>query len=294
MSQFTAEALLLLVTALWGGTFVIIKTALGEIPPLTFTFYRFLLAAILALLIWPRAARGWNRAFAGRGAILGALFGTGFLLQAGGLATTTATTSAFITSSAVVFVPFVFRIVERTKIRPLHIVSVCFVILGLYFFTQPGVEGPSAGDLLTLGSAMVWAIYITYIDVWTREISDRPHLLNGLVLIQFIVTAVLSGLAALVLESNAFVTTVSFRVAMGLVYCTVFASVFATWIQTRFQRFTHPVRASIIFTAEPIFAALVAWMTIGEEMKSIQGVGAAIMILAIVVPDIIVAYRNRR
>lgn len=294
MSQFAAEALLLLVTALWGGTFVIIKTALGEIPPLTFNFYRFLLAAILALLIWPRAARGWSRAYVGRGAILGALYGVGFLLQAVGLATTTATTSAFITSSAVVFVPFVFRIVERTKIRPLHIASVCFVILGLYFFTLPGVQGPSTGDLLTLGSAIVWAIYITYIDVWTREISDQPNLLNGFVLIQFLVTAALSGLAALVLESNAFVTNFSLNVAMGLLYCTVFASVFSTWIQTRFQRFTHPVRASIIFTAEPIFAALVAWMTIGEGMKSIQGVGAAIMILAIVVPDIVVAYRKRQ
>lgn len=294
MSRFVAEALLLLVTALWGATFSIIKTALVEIPPLTFNFYRFLFASILAVIIWPQAFRGWTRVHTGRGITLGVLFGTGFLLQACGLVTTTATTSAFITGSAVVFVPFVFRLVERIKIRPLHIISVCFVILGLYLFTLPGIEGISTGDILTLGSAIVWAIYITYIDVWTRAMSDQPSQLNGLVVIQFVVTAAISGLAALLIESKAFVTNFSFDVALGLIYCSVFASVFATWIQTRFQRFTHPIRASIIFTAEPVFGALIAWATIGEIMNTLQGVGALIMISAIVVPDIIVVYKRRR
>jgi len=284
----------LLVTALWGGTFAIIKTAIDDVPASTFTAVRFATATALSMLLWYKSMRGWDAAFARRGTILGSLYGMGFVLQAIGLSFTTATSSALITGSAVAFVPIVFRFVDKTKIRRMHIVAVAGMLVGLYIFTMPDVHTANVGDLLTLCSAFVWALYIVYLDIFTQIDANDQHKLNGLVIMQFAVTAVMSGIAALFVDRHTENFVWSGAVIGGIAYCAIAASIITTWVQTTYQRFTHPIRAGIIFTAEPVFGVIIAWIALGETITSIQAVGACVMIGAIVIPDVVLLIRGVR
>lgn len=286
MTRHRAEGLMALVTLLWGGTFVIIKLALPDVTPSAFVLTRFLLASLLAILLWPGALKGWDRPLIRKGAILGVLFGIGFVLQSIGLQTTTASASAFITGTMVVFTPFAYRLVEGTKVKKIHWLSVGVVTLGLWLFTSPDLAGIQVGDALTLLSAMIWAFYVVYIDLWTTELHDEPNKQNALVIMQFLMTVVLAVISIEFVDGGVISINWSLPLILGIVYCGVFASVITTWIQTRFQRFTHPVRAAVIFALEPIFAAIIAWIVLDESWSARQAVGAGLLIAAIVVPDL--------
>jgi drug/metabolite transporter (DMT)-like permease len=292
LRRHNAELLLLLITVLWGGTFAIVKDSLNTTSPATFVLLRFGIAAVLSLLLWPAALKTWDTTVHTRGAILGFLYGIGFLLQTIGLTLTTASSSAFITGTMVVFVPFVYYIVERRRIRWFHTASILSVVLGLWLFTAPEHVGVNAGDLVTLLSAILWAVYLTYIDLWTTEWRAEPQRLNALVQLQFIMTSILAVSMIYFMEGGSLQLTWSSDLILSLLYCAVAASVVATWVQTRFQQFTDPVRAAVIYAVEPLAAAAIAWVMLHERLTPRELVGAAVLIAGIVVPDLIASRRE--
>lgn len=297
MTRLRAEGLLVLVTALWGGTFVVVKTSLDDVSPSVFVALRFSVALLVGLALWFPAIREMNRVLFWRGMGLGVLFGAGFILQTIGLQTTSPTTSAFITGTMVAFVPFAHRLFAGAPIRVQHLLTVTAVLLGLWIFTAPDTQGIVLGDILTLVSSMIWAMYLSFIDTWTRDLEERPRAQNALVLMQFAVTVVLSMVTFVAFDVVQQPTTTSFTlsksVVIAVLYTAVFASVVTTWLQTRFQRYTHPVRAGVIFILEPLFAALIAWIMIDEELTARQLIGACFILGAIVVPDLLAAQRLR-
>lgn len=98
---------LVVVAMLWGGSFVVVKSAVAEIPPATLVAWRFTIATVVVLLGKPRCLCGVRARSALRAVALGALFGAGFLLQSWGMQSTRAVFSAFIAGSAVVMVPVI-------------------------------------------------------------------------------------------------------------------------------------------------------------------------------------------
>lgn len=297
MTRLRAEGLLVLVTALWGGTFVVVKTSLDDVSPSAFVALRFSVALLVGLFLWFPAIREINRVLLWRGIGLGVLFGAGFILQTIGLQTTSPTTSAFITGTMVAFVPFAHRLFAGAPIRAQHLFTVAAVLVGLWVFTAPDTQGIVVGDVLTLVSSIIWAMYLSFIDTWTRDLEQRPRAQNALVLMQFAVTVVLSMITFVTFDvlqpSDTSSCTLSNSVVLAVLYTAVFASVITTWLQTRFQRYTHPVRAGVIFILEPLFAAVIAWIMIDEELTMRQMVGACVILVAIIVPDLLAAQRLR-
>jgi len=295
MQRHRAELALTLITVLWAGTFVVIKSALTEVDPSIFVALRFGLALLIGTFIWRRSVSSIDRTTLRRGSILGLLFGGGFQLQTFGLTETSASTSAFITGTMVAFVPLVQRITHGTRLRGTHAASIVMILLGLYLFTSPELLGIKFGDVQTVISAIIWAVYLVFIDTWTSDIRDDTHKQNALVVLQFAATVVLS-LGSILLFNltghGSIQVALSSSVVLAIVYCGVFASVIPTFVQTRFQQYTHPVRAGIIFAMEPLAASVIA-VAIGAETLSMrQMLGGGVLIAAIVVPDIIAMRRG--
>ena len=296
MKRHTAEILLVVVTALWGGTFALIKGAMDSIDPSTFVALRFFIAAVLSMMIWPAALRVIDATTAKRGIVLGALYGAGFLLQTFGLTSTSASTSAFITGTMVGFVPIVQFALFRTRVKSAHVVSVVSILGGLYLFTAPELHGVQTGDVLTLISAFVWALYMVLIDRWSTDLRDQPTKQTSLVILQFVVTCVMAIIGTSIYAAP---TDVDLVVRWGrpliiaIIYCSIFASIIPTFVQTRFQQYTHPVRAGVIYALEPLFASIIAFALAEETFTSRQLVGGGVLIAAVVVPDIWQMWRER-
>lgn len=295
MQRHHAEIALALITVLWAGTFVVIKTALVETDPSVFVALRFGIALAVGLVIWRRSLPSIDRTTLRRGSILGLIFGGGFLLQTFGLTETSASTSAFITGTMVAFVPLVQRILHGTRLRGTHAVSIVMILGGLYLFTSPELMGIRLGDVQTLVSATIWALYVVKIDDWTSDVRSDTQRQNALVVLQFAATVALALASMLVFSITGHGATHlvwSSNVITAILYCAIFASVIPTFVQTRFQQYTHPVRAGIIFAMEPLAASVIA-VAIGAETLSLrQMLGGGLLIAAIVVPDIIAMRRG--
>lgn len=293
MTQLRAETLLVVATALWAGTFVLVKSALDDISPSGFVLLRFGLASVVGLMLWRKSLKAIDWMLVRHGLIIGTLFGLGFVLQSIGLVDTTPTSSAFITGTTVVFVPFVYRVVERRSISTLNWGSTIVVAIGLFLFTEPEHAGFRWGDMLTVASAIGWAGYIVALDVFTVSTDNSQHRRDALVLMQLMITTAIAACSIVVFDGAELSITWSSSLVIAVVYCALAATVITTWVQTNVQRFTHPVRAGVIYSLEPIFASIIALTFFNEEWGWRQGAGAFALLAAAVVPDIIAARKDK-
>ncbi|MES2764682.1 MAG: DMT family transporter [Bacteroidota bacterium] len=281
-----AELLLLMVTMIWGGTFPIIKSVLEDTPPFLFVVYRFGIALLISAIIWRKFLKGFAKVDIVQGTILGLLYGIGFLLQAFGLTLTSASKSGFVTGSTVIFVPFAYWILERKKISPWHIAGVIIVLLGLWIFTNPQMDNINYGDVLTLISAMFWAFYIPYLDKIMTDTGDANAKSARLIMMQFLVTGVIGVFAHLLFENGTFKSPFSLDLVGALFYTAVFATVIATGIQTRYQHYTTPVKAALIFSLEPVFAAILAVIFIDDPVGARELWGGGIVIAGVLIAEL--------
>lgn len=285
LKEFKAELILLLLTVLWGGTFALIKSAIVHVSPFMFVTVRFGFASLIFLPFAWKHLKGLSAQQLKDGFWIGFWFFLGFILQTIGLQYTTASKSAFITGTFVVFTPLAQTIIEGRPPSFVNTVGIGIVAVGIIFLsggdrdimsvvTELG-ETFNFGDFLTLLCAMSFGIYIVWLDV----ISKRNHYIYT-TFSQLAFTAV----TAIVLMPFFHFTGVetirfdfNFDVVGALLYTTLFATLFNVTMMTKYQKEVVPVKAAIIYSFEPIFAAVIAFILLGEQFTKMGLIGAAII-----------------
>lgn len=278
-SRTKAELFLLSVTLIWGSTFALSKYLLDTISPLFYIGVRFSLALVIfTMLAYSRVIATTKDAFF-KGGILGVLLFSGFATQTIGLQYTGASKSAFITGMMVVFTPICQIIIERRAPKVGNIIGILLVTIGLYLLTSPVGSEFNFGDGLNLICAVTFALYIVYLDVFSKG-QDPVHLTVA----QFVICAVLGLVAAFLFEPVRFQPTAG---AYGaLLYLTIFATVIALFVQTRFQKDTTPTRSAVIFSIEPVLAAGFAYLVLGEVLGLAGMVGGGLIVGGVLVSEL--------
>ncbi len=266
-----ADLIFIGIVTLWGTSFALVKGALDFITPILFVISRFVLAGIIWLILYGNRLKGLSRGTLWRGTVLGAVLGAGFIFQTMGLGLTTASMSGFITGLNVVIVPLLVVTIERRIPRLTSLVGVAICTLGLWLMTSPSGHGLNTGDLLTIGCAFLFALYIVLVEVYTVD-----HEPEALVLTQTIGVLAVALLALPFLEVPQ-VTWNGALVWRWLVLGTMAAFTFA--LQLYWQRFISATRAAIIFTLEPPLAALFAFLLLGELLTGAAYLGGGLIFL---------------
>ena len=136
--QIWADVLLLLVTVIWGSTFVMVKDAVSAYPVFPFIAIRFAFATVALLAFaWKHLAslgwRGW-----GAGALIGLCLFAGYGFQTAGLQQTSASKTGFITGLSVVLVPILSAVLLRKMPSVGAVIGVALATVGLAFLTLAG------------------------------------------------------------------------------------------------------------------------------------------------------------
>lgn len=248
-------------------------------PPLLLQGIRFALAAAVVGIYTRRNVAASSARSLRAGVVLGLLLGAGFALQTVGQVYTTASKAAFLTGTMVIFTPLLQVAVERRLPTKGNVAGLLLVAIGMYLLAEPAGGGVNIGDLLVVGCAAVYAFYIVSLDVFTRERFDRE-----IVFWQFVVTALVGFAGIPFLPMGAIRFTVP--VIAGILYLGLFASVIASFVHSKYQRETTPTKAAIIFTMEPVVAAGVAAVMLGERMSASGLLGAALMVAGLLVSEL--------
>lgn len=273
-----AELYLLSITLIWGSTFAVSKIVLASVSPYMLQAVRFALAALVVGIYTRRDIRATTRASLRSGLILGLLLGTGFLLQTVGLTLTSASRTGFLTGTMVVFTPLLQLALERRAPTAGNIAGVVLVMIGLAMMTSPAGGAFGLGDLLVLACAVVFAASVVYLDIATREAFHRE-----IVFYQFVVTALIALLA---MPFGGDAGTWTFEAASGTLYLAVVATALAIFVQSKYQRESTPTRAAVIYSFEPVIAAAVAWMLIGERLEGWGLAGAAVIFFGLLASEL--------
>ncbi|MCK5004926.1 MAG: DMT family transporter [Candidatus Aminicenantes bacterium] len=280
-----AQAGLLYSAAIWGSTFFLVKNALNHISPLALIAYRFLIAAFL-MFIFLKVKKKKLFRDAGKGLILGIILWVVYFPQTLGLKFTTASNSGFITGLFILFVPIVGWLLFKRIPELNKIFSVVLALTGLWILTG-GPGKINYGDTLTLITAVAYAFHILYVGKYMASGSD-PYILTFQ---QFLFVGLFSLAGSLFSEGG--LTWSSDSVWWIIVFLAVFPTMSAFLIQMVSQRFTSPLRVAIIFSMEPVFAAIFAWTIGGERFALHRGIGGLIIVAAILVSELPTSKKKR-
>lgn len=279
---------MLLVTVFWGLTFPLIRQALETLSPPQFVALRFSLAtlAFLPLLLGSRKARAGLSEMLLPGLILGAIAWASYFSQTLGLQTVGAGRAAFITGLNVILVPLLSPLFRAGRPSRLDVVAAVVATGGMYLLTDPRAGGITGGDLWILSCALSYAVYIHALQIALRRCDSATAL-------AFAQVGAIALLSLLYLPTAGVgMPALSGAVWIALLFCALFATVGTFWLQANFQSQTTPERVALIFSLEPVTAAIFAYWLLGETLSTVSIIGAVVIFVAVLGAELLGGERN--
>lgn len=277
--QLRADLLLLVITAIWGGTFVMVKGAVSAYPVFPFLTLRFGLAVLALLPLGWRGLRSLDWRGLGSGALIGLFLFAGYAFQTVGLQYTSASKAGFITGLSVVMVPLISALWLRRLPHLRSVMGVLAATIGLALLSLSGHFSLAKGDLYVLLCALSFALHIVSVGAFAPKADPL-----GLTLVQVSTVALASAIVSLFTHLPWPSPTPQTWAAAG--FTGVLATAVAFAVQTTMQRFTTPTHTALIFTAEPLFAALFAVFFAGDSLTTRSIVGGALIIAGTIISEI--------
>ena len=283
-----AEVAVLGVMVVWAANFIVVKDVVGIMPPVAFTFARYVLAsiALLALLRWSEGEIRLPSPGAGRILLLGGLgFGIYQMLWTVGLQTIPAGDSALLIAATPVLTAVIAVVVRTDTLDPVKGLGVLLSFAGVVLVIAAGVgielSGSPVGFALTLGAALCWAIYTALGARALRRYS--PLVLTTWATIGGTLVLAPVGVGqwltpgAIGPDQLARWPTIVFAIA----YSGLLAAALANVLVFNGVRLLGPTRIVALQSLVPAMAVVLAFLLLGEPIRPFQIVGGAIIVLGV-------------
>ncbi|MEV6352149.1 DMT family transporter [Streptomyces hydrogenans] len=270
---------LLLVAVFWGGSYLAAKGITTSHTVVAVLVLRF------ALVVPVLVAAGWRglRALTGaqwRGAaLLGGILAGIFLLETYGVVHTSATNAGLIISLTMIFTPLAEAAVTRTRPSRGFLGAAGLSVTGVVLLTQgAGFTAPSLGDLLILLAAVARTVHVLAMArikaVRSADSLSLTTVQLGTAVLVFALLAAVGG------GATPWATALDFgpREWAGLVFLSLFCTLFAFFVQMWAVRRTSASRVSLLLGTEPLWAAL-AGIALAGDRPGVLGLAGAVLVL---------------
>ena len=273
-----AECVLVLITMIWGGTFLLVQHAMTVSGPMFFVGLRFAAAALIVALFSWRHLRDLTLFELKAGFFIGVAIMIGYGLQTVGLQTILSSQSAFITALYVPFVPLLQWLVMGRRPGLMPSIGIMLAFSGLLLISGPAGASLnfSAGEIATLISAVAIAAEIILISSYAGRVDVRR-----VTVVQLATTSVLAML--MIVPTQEALPSFSWFLlasALGLGAASAAIQVAMNWA----QKSVSPTRATLIYAGEPVWAGVVGRIA-GERLPGLALLGALLIVLAVIVSE---------
>jgi drug/metabolite transporter (DMT)-like permease len=262
-------------TVAWGLSFVVIPWALEDAGYLTLTCLRLAVGTAFLLALKPKALAAtvleWRA-----GVLGGLMLAIGYVLQTAGLTESGSGVAGFLTSFYVPLVPLFEAAVARRWPPGRDLGAVTLAVIGIAVLTLRGDFTLGLGETLIAVSALYWAAQIVLVGR-VAERADPVRLAAVQLLTAFVVV---TGLRLAFPEGERLVWTPRF--VASLVFLGVVTNALGFLAQAWAQKRVAPTRTAILFSPEPVFAAVFGVWLKAEEFGGRQFAGSALVMAAVV------------
>lgn len=274
-----AELVLVFITMLWGGTFLLVHNVMTVSGPMFFVGLRFAAAALFVGVVSARALPGLTLTELKAGVLIGVSIMLGYGLQTMGLQTISSSQSAFITALYVPFVPLLQWLVLGRRPGLMPSIGICLAFCGLMLLAGPegGTLHFSEGEMVTLVSAIAIAGEIILISRYAGQVDVRR-----VTVVQLATASLLSFL--MIVPTQERIPDFSWLLlasALGLGAMSAVIQVAMNWA----QQSVSPTRATLIYAGEPVWAGIVGRLA-GERLPGVALIGGLLIVIAVVVSEL--------
>ncbi len=302
--KLRAYLLMLFVVAVWGSTFVLIKSALSHATPAAFNLARMTLAFAVLAAAYHRYWRGIRAWHVGAGALVGFCLAIGYQFQTIGLVRTTPSKSAFITGLVVVLVPL-FSSIPALRPPGAHaprwnaFLGAALAFGGILLLTAPAAQSAvpatgfaqiaalvpdlssiNIGDVLTFGCAIGFAFHCLALGHVSPRIGFQP-----LALLQVGFCAIFMAISLPFIEHPHIDWTPGIFIALAI--AAVLATAAAFSIQSWAQSILPSTHTALIMTMEPVFAWITSFLIMGERLGLRPATGALLILTGIAITELV-------
>lgn len=278
-TQLKADFTMLVVTLFWGSSYLFMKMGLESIQGFNLIALRFGIAFVLAGLVFYKRLMHIDFQTIKYGFLLGTILFSAISVVTIGVNSTSVSNAGFLFSLAVVFVPLILAIFFRQKTEKRVVIGVVFAIAGIALLTLNDGLSISSGDFLIILGALFYAIYIIVTDKLTKNVDSI-----SLGILQLGFTGAWGLLLSLFFENPHLPNTTESWIS--ILALSIFCSAIGFIGQTAAQQYTTPTHTGLIFSLEPVFAALFAFIFVGEVLSEKGYLGAFLVLIGILTTKI--------
>ncbi|WP_420832772.1 DMT family transporter [Rosenbergiella nectarea] len=282
------EATLILITMLWGATFLIVHHAMQTASPFFFVGVRFAVAALLLAAVFWQSLAGVTAKDLQAGTLIGLCIAIGYSFQTWGMQTISSSQSAFMTAMYVPLVPLLQWVFLK---RPPGLMSWCGIILafvGLLLLSGnsgESTQGLGIGEYVTLISTLAIAAEIILISGYAGQVDTKR-----VTIIQLAAASLFSFLFMVPAGETVghFPPTVILSAA-GLGLMSAIIQLTMNWAQQSIS----PTRATVIYAGEPVWAGIVGRIA-GEVLPSLALLGGVLIVAGVLVSELKIKRRAKQ
>lgn len=279
MGKYKGELLMTITALMWGSGFIGMAVGLEYWTVFQLMAFRFTLATMLLCLIFHQKLKLINRKVLWKGAILGTILFTAFVVQTYGLAYTTVSKNAFLTAINVLIVPVIAFVIYKRKFDRYEVTAALMAVVGIGFLSLTNDFTINIGDWLSILCAVLFAFDIFYTNVFVKD--EDPL---AITIVQFMTASVLGLVAVIVLGEVP--THIEAQGVYIIIYLAVFCTCVAYVCQNVGMQYANPTKSAIILSMESLFGTLFSVWILHEFLTGRMIFGCLLILVAVIIAEI--------
>lgn len=279
MTQKQANLLMASVSLVWGTSYIFMKLLANNVSPFTVIALRFGIAFLVMFVLFYKKLMNVNVKTLKYSAIVGALLCGIFIALMYGMRTTTASSAGFLTSTTVILVPILQILFTQKLPRKEILYGVLTVSSGLSLLTITDNFTLASGSILCVVAAFLYAIHIIVTNYFVQDV-DAFQL--GIYQLGF--ASLYAVIGTLLFKAPILLSdTKAWLAILGLA---IICSAYGFVMQPLAQKHTTPEKTGFLFSLEPVFSAIFAFIFLNENIGGKGYLGASLILAGVLVANL--------
>lgn len=284
---FVGAICLSLAASMWGGSYVVSKYIMDDIPPITLVWLRYMTAVVVLLLLLKVIEKKPLRAYRltkKEGLLLGWIGFIGYfvsiILQFVGTQLSDAHTGSLITSTTPAFMIFFAWLILKERITSQKIAALCLATIGVITVIGGSQYSQSylTGIFILVGAALTWSLLSIYVKIASEKFSSL-----FITLIAVFVALILTT-PAMIIELQVTPMTVNWpNLLLATGYLGVIATACAFYLWNKGLEYMDASTGSLFFFFQPLVGTLLGWLLLDETLHLNFFIGAGLIIAAVII-----------